>query len=80
MTTHRDVLTIRSSNLGMLASVCRSMPQSMRDELVDRLSACFEPGALKEHDTEKSDGEHLFQALHFSWYNRHCTTVSTVTL
>lgn len=56
------------------------MPQSMRDELVDRLSACFEPGALKEHDTEKSDGEHLFQALHFSWYNRHCTTVSTVTL
>ncbi|EPS93189.1 hypothetical protein FOMPIDRAFT_1136659 [Fomitopsis schrenkii] len=68
-----DVLTIQSSRSSLLACVCKSMPRDMRQDLAERLSACFEPGALQSLDTAKSGGEHVFQALHFSWYNRHCT-------
>lgn len=70
-------MTIRTSTGGLLASICKSMPQSLREHLTDRLTACFEEGALKDLDTAQcAGGEHIFQALHFSWYNRHCTEVS----
>ncbi len=52
------------------------MPESLRANLMDRLTACFEPGALQEVDTAEDGGAYVFQTLHFSWYNRHATTVS----
>lgn len=67
---------IQSSRASLVACVCKSMPRDLRQDLAERLSACFEPGALQNLDTVKSGGEHVFQALHFSWYNRHCTKVS----
>lgn len=51
------------------------MPEELRDGLLDRLAACFEPDAIKTLDTASFSGEHVFEALHFSWYNRHCTEV-----
>ncbi|KAH9830347.1 uncharacterized protein C8Q71DRAFT_688010, partial [Rhodofomes roseus] len=69
-----DVLTVHSCHGDIVASICKSMEQSMRDRLIDRLADCFEPDALKVIDTAQERGDHVFQALHFSWYNRHCTT------
>lgn len=56
------------------------MPQNLRDGLLDRLTACFEPDTIKTLDTATYKGEHVFQVLHFTWYNRHCTMVSASTL
>ena len=67
---------VRSVNGDVIACICTSMPQNMRDGLIDRLAACFEPDALQDTDTSASGGENLYQAIHFAWYNRHCTTVS----
>ncbi|EPS93339.1 hypothetical protein FOMPIDRAFT_1087424, partial [Fomitopsis schrenkii] len=53
--------------------ICRSLPADLRSELAGRLAASFEPSALKDIDTSKVDSDPVFQALHFSWYNRHCT-------
>lgn len=72
----RDVLTVRSKDDHLIASICKSMPQSIRENLTDRFDACFEPGALQEMDTAEKGGENFFHVLHFTWYNRHCTTVS----
>ncbi|KAH9834671.1 uncharacterized protein C8Q71DRAFT_711403, partial [Rhodofomes roseus] len=69
-----DVLTVHSCHGDIFASICKSMEQSMRDRLIDRLADCFEPDALKVIDTAQERGDHVFQALHFSWYNRHCMT------
>lgn len=73
----RDILTIKSLRSSIVASICRSMPENLRADLMDGMTACFEPGALQELDTAKEGGDHIFQAVHFSWYNRHFTTVST---
>ncbi|KAH9918424.1 uncharacterized protein B0H18DRAFT_1123031 [Fomitopsis serialis] len=69
-----DVLAIQSVQSGVIANICKSMPQSLRDGLTDRLAACLEPDALKAIDTAQVGGDHVFQVMHFSWYNRHCTT------
>ncbi|KAH9828712.1 uncharacterized protein C8Q71DRAFT_687833, partial [Rhodofomes roseus] len=38
------------------------------------LAACLEPDVIQTLDTAQSGGSHVFKVLHFTWYNRHCTT------
>ena len=52
------------------------MPQTLRCDLLGHLAVCLEPDALTYVDTAESQGEHLFETLHFPWYNCHCTRVS----
>ena len=74
------MLEIRSLESDLIVSVCKSMPQTLRCDLLGRLTACLEPDALRYVDTAESQGEHLFETLHFSWYNRHCMRVGFYSL
>ncbi|EPS92647.1 hypothetical protein FOMPIDRAFT_1137507, partial [Fomitopsis schrenkii] len=70
---YSDVLRVNSLQSELVACICQSMPQNLRDGLLDRLTACFKPDTIKTLDTATYKGEHVFQVLHFTWYNRHCT-------
>lgn len=55
------------------------MPEALRRDLTDRLIACFDDDPLRTvNSSSASEGHSTFEALHFSWYNRHCTTVRVV--
>lgn len=69
------MIEICSIESDLIVSICKSMPQTLRCDLLGHLTACLEPDALRYVDTAESQGEHLFETLHFSWYNRHCTRV-----
>ncbi|KAI0708140.1 hypothetical protein C8Q72DRAFT_790818 [Fomitopsis betulina] len=47
----------------------------MHHDLLDRLISCFNSDPLCDVDSTSSapEGQTTFQALHFSWYNRHST-------
>ncbi|KAH9838762.1 uncharacterized protein C8Q71DRAFT_689884, partial [Rhodofomes roseus] len=68
-------LTLRDSDNDLMMSICTSMPVDLRASLTERLISCFPTDPLNVLDTATiSRSEPLkFQALHFSWYNRHCT-------
>ncbi|KAH9917570.1 uncharacterized protein B0H18DRAFT_883715, partial [Fomitopsis serialis] len=69
----RDVLTIRGVDHSLVASICTSMPDTMKRTLIDRLLASFNSDPFKTADANSATGERTFEAIHFSWYNRHCT-------
>ena len=76
----RDTLVIRGREDSLTACITTSMPQSIRRDLADRLVACFDKDPLRKMDSSSlPEGEGTFDVLHFSWYNCHCTTVSTIT-
>ena len=53
------------------------MPDMLRNNLQERLLACFDVDPLQDRDSASlSSEEATFEALHFSWYNRHCNQVS----
>ncbi|KAH9910184.1 uncharacterized protein B0H18DRAFT_1130546 [Fomitopsis serialis] len=68
----RDVLTFRGANNGLVASVCTSMSEAMAADLTEQLVVCFDTDPLNDVDTA-TQTQHEFQAIHFSWYNRHAT-------
>lgn len=53
------------------------MPQDMRTSLLSDLTACFdvEPSNLQKMFSGELKERYSFEALHFSYYNRHCTRV-----
>ena len=61
----------------LLATVCTSMPQSIRADLTERLTSCFDSNPLRWRNTEAEGegGRVTFEAMHFSWYNRHAMKV-----
>ena len=72
----RDTLTIRGREDCLLACVSTAMPDALRADLADRLVACFDCNPLRSVDSAStSGGRGTFEALHFSWYNCHCTKV-----
>ncbi|KAH9926365.1 uncharacterized protein B0H18DRAFT_954689 [Fomitopsis serialis] len=68
-----DTLNIRGRDNGLIASICTSMPEAMKRHLMDRLVACFDSDPFKPVDSNSANGGRTFEAIHFSWYNRHCT-------
>lgn len=60
-----------------LASVCTSMPEAMKCSLAERFAACFHSDPLQHRNTASDPLEMPYETLHFSWYNRHCTRVSS---
>ncbi|KAH9910449.1 uncharacterized protein B0H18DRAFT_836661, partial [Fomitopsis serialis] len=54
--------------------ICTSMPDAMKRNLMDGLVACFDSDPFKPIDSNSANGERTFEAIHFSWYNRHCTS------
>ncbi|KAH9924497.1 uncharacterized protein B0H18DRAFT_847061, partial [Fomitopsis serialis] len=68
-----DVLTIRGQDHSLVAGIFTSMPDTMKRTLIDRLLASFNSDPFKTVDANSATGERTFQAIHFSWYNRHCT-------
>jgi len=59
-----------------MAYICGTMPQSLRTSLLQRLLLAFEDENMLINKDTKQDADNSFQALHFSWYNRHATRVS----
>ncbi|KAH9911423.1 uncharacterized protein B0H18DRAFT_892829 [Fomitopsis serialis] len=45
----------------------------MKRTLIDRLLASFNSDPFKTADANSATGKRTFEAIHFSWYNRHCT-------
>ena len=54
-----------------------NMPCDMRQTLLGDLIACFdaESSNLQYQNSGTSGERYFFEALHFSYYNRHCTRV-----
>ena len=54
-----------------------NMPCNMRQTLLSDLVACFdaESSSIEYQDSGSSGERYFFEALHFSYYNRHCTRV-----
>ncbi|KAI0062592.1 hypothetical protein BV25DRAFT_1803811 [Artomyces pyxidatus] len=70
----RDALKIEAIDASLLAFVCTSMPADMRESLYAMFLSCMDnPDCLKDVDSSSQGFEDHFQALHFSYYNRHCT-------
>ncbi|KAH9916438.1 uncharacterized protein B0H18DRAFT_1124234 [Fomitopsis serialis] len=63
---------IQRRNNSLVASVCTSMSEAMAADLTERLVVCFDTDPLNDVDTV-TQTQHEFQAIHFSWYNRHAT-------
>lgn len=75
----RDTLTIRGIDNILLACISTAMPEALRHDLEERLLACFDMDPLTDRDSSASpSGKATFEALHFSWYNRHCTKVCNI--
>ncbi|EGO04643.1 hypothetical protein SERLA73DRAFT_68327 [Serpula lacrymans var. lacrymans S7.3] len=53
--------------------VCTSLPDYIRSSLQPKLLAAFENNELLTEKPGQYDEDDIFEALHFSWYNRHCT-------
>jgi hypothetical protein len=71
-------LELRNKDGSLMAFVSTGLPSHIRSALEMNLSAALEKqDLLGEADTRLS-GSPFFQAMHLSWYNRHCTKVSHI--
>lgn len=67
-------LELRNEDGSLMAFVSTGLPSHIRSSLDANLLAALEnPDLLEEKDWE-SPGGRPFQAMHLSWYNRHCTS------
>jgi hypothetical protein len=69
-------LELRNEDGTLMAYICGTMPQSLRTSLLQRLLLAFEDENMLIDKDTKQDADNSFQAVHFSWYNRHATRVS----
>jgi hypothetical protein len=69
-------LELRNTDGSLMAFVSTGLPSHIRSSLeVNLLAALEHPHLLEAHDTRLPGGPQ-FQAMHLSWYNRHCTKAS----
>ncbi|KAG1879954.1 uncharacterized protein F5891DRAFT_921684, partial [Suillus fuscotomentosus] len=67
-------LELRNADGSLMAFVSTALPAHIRSTLeVNLLAALESPDLLVETDTQLH-GSQTFQAMHLSWYNRHCTS------
>ena len=69
------MLDLRNSDGSLMALICSSMPQRLKDQLMANLIGAFD-GRDILYSRQVSDGPQSFGSLHFSWYNRYTTQVS----
>ena len=70
-------LEIRDMQDRLVMCLFPNMPQDMKNSLFRDLAACFdlEPSNLQTMFSGELKERYSFEALHFSYYNRHCTRV-----
>ncbi|KAG2336765.1 hypothetical protein BDR05DRAFT_896288 [Suillus weaverae] len=67
-------LELRNKDGSLMAFVSTGLPSHIRSSLEVNLLASLEsPELLEERNTGTHPGQ-PFQAMHLSWYNRHCTS------
>lgn len=76
-TPRRDSLEIRDIRGSLVMCMITSMLDDVRKDLLSNLTACFdeEPSNLRVMDSGVPGERYFFEALHFAYYNRHCTRV-----
>src|ERR1700733_3560042 len=67
-------LRINEKDGSLLALIIPTMPDYIRNSLLDNLNTIFS-GALHNTDTKAEGINNFFEALHLSWYNRYLTNV-----
>lgn len=72
-----EILDIHGS---LIMCMFPNMLDAMRGTLLSNLVACLdlEPSHLQTMDSGASGETYSFEALHFSYYNRHCTRVRLI--
>jgi hypothetical protein len=73
-------LELRNRDGSLMAFVSTGLPSHIRSLLEVNLLAAFENADLLGETNTRVPGAggRPFQAMHLSWYNRHCTSVSWV--
>ncbi|EGO30874.1 hypothetical protein SERLADRAFT_404855 [Serpula lacrymans var. lacrymans S7.9] len=67
-------LLLKNSNDSLMLFLNSSMPESIRTTLLPNFQSCLGSTTSLHHVDSAVEGKGFtFEALHFSWYNRHCT-------
>ena len=77
-----EPLEIRDAQDKLVMCLLPNMPQDMKSSLLGNLAVCFdpEPSNLQTMFSGELKENYTFEALHFSYYNRHCTRVRPLSL
>jgi hypothetical protein len=75
----RKILKIQDVNEDLLALIIANMPETLRRDLVDAIDSVF-MGRFKKADTHGAGSTHVFDSIHFSYYNRYSKRVSQYSL
>ncbi|KAG1884557.1 hypothetical protein F4604DRAFT_1574409, partial [Suillus subluteus] len=70
-------LELRNNDGTLMTYICSTMLSSIRDSLLQQLLLAFEDEDLLVDKDTSQDSDNSFQAIHFSWYNRHATRGDT---
>lgn len=73
---YRSRVDIRNGDGSLMAFISTALPDHLHQHLETSLVSCLETvETLNSTDSRSNDQDSNFSALHFSWYNRHCTQV-----
>jgi hypothetical protein len=73
------ILKIEDAEEGLLALIVATMPETLRRNLIDAVDTVYR-GRLKSVDSKKNGERHVFDSIHFSYYNRYSKRVSVCLL
>ena len=76
-----EPLEIRDAQDKLVMCLFSNMPQDMKSSLLGNVAVCFdlEPSNLQMMFSGELKEKYTFEALHFAYYNRHCTRVWPLT-
>jgi hypothetical protein len=75
---HSHHLELRNTDGSLMAFVSTGLPSHIRSALEVNLLAALEKQDLLGATDTRLPGSQSFQAMHLSWYNRHCTKVNHI--
>jgi hypothetical protein len=71
---YRTRVEIQNGDGSLMAFISTALPDHLRQHLDAFLVSCLETvETLNFTDSWSNDQDSHFSALHFSWYNHHCT-------
>lgn len=70
----RANLRINDKNGHPIIISCPTLPENLRRGVMDHLQLIY-PHLFKRTDTTNTEGPNIYDALHFTWYNRFCEKV-----
>lgn len=73
-------IDIRNTDHSLMVFISTALPSHLRQALEAKLTACM-AGIMQLETMDSSTAlcKGQFTAIHFSWYNRHCTPVCMLT-